>query len=296
MEQHIITIENTTVRVCEWGNKTKPTIVFLHGLGNSSLDFLEIPERLQDEYHILSVDLPGHGKTEPFENEDKYGAPYLTKWLAKVIAHFEVDKYYILGHSWGGDIAVHFSVNFPEKVKKILLLDGGYLNFKKLFEYFKRFPKKVREDNYLFTSIDEELSCLEKDFEKCIASTFEEAYNKILEDAKPTPYLDLLIKDSIIEEPKGCFRWQTKKSGVLNSDKSIYNYPPDEYYDKIKTPSLLLQASEDEYEIWSEIKNEFAENFKQNVKNSIVKKVKTSHGVHFDDPELVIKETRAWFK
>ncbi len=69
MKQFVVDHEEIKVRISEWGNKDNPTVICIHGLGNTSLSFLELGELLGNEYHIFSIDLPGHGKTPPFEKD-----------------------------------------------------------------------------------------------------------------------------------------------------------------------------------------------------------------------------------
>ncbi|HCJ56569.1 MAG TPA: hypothetical protein DHV55_03755, partial [Clostridiaceae bacterium] len=66
MKQFFINNKNTKARVCKWGRKENPTIIYFHGLGGTSLSFLELGELLKDRYHIVSIDLPGHGRTPAF--------------------------------------------------------------------------------------------------------------------------------------------------------------------------------------------------------------------------------------
>ena len=44
------------------GDKSNPQIICFHGLGSTKLSFIEMAEFLKDKYHVVSFDLPGHGK------------------------------------------------------------------------------------------------------------------------------------------------------------------------------------------------------------------------------------------
>ncbi len=69
------------VHITEWGTKSKPVILCLHGLGSTSLSFIEIAEELKGEYRFVSIDIPGHGKTPPFEEAENYEYPKLARFL-----------------------------------------------------------------------------------------------------------------------------------------------------------------------------------------------------------------------
>lgn len=70
MKRYYISNEKINVHITEWGNNEKPVIFCLHGLGSTSLSFIEIAEELKEEYRFISVDAPGHGKT-PHLKEQK---------------------------------------------------------------------------------------------------------------------------------------------------------------------------------------------------------------------------------
>ena len=92
-------------------NSEKPKICFLHGWGRSSDDFSKISKKFES----IAIDLPGFGKSEEPENSmnPKEYAEYLTNLIPDTV---EV----LVGHSFGGKIAVHMS--FIKKYKKIVLI------------------------------------------------------------------------------------------------------------------------------------------------------------------------------
>jgi predicted esterase len=52
MKEFFLSLDHYRVRGHVWGEKHLPTIVCLHGLGNTSLSFIEIAEELKEEYKI----------------------------------------------------------------------------------------------------------------------------------------------------------------------------------------------------------------------------------------------------
>lgn len=94
-----------------YSNIENPKVCYLHGWGRDSKDFLDIIEL----YPGLAIDLPGFGKTKPFEfsmNPFEY-ANYLDKILPKEITT-------IVGHSFGGRVAVHMSL--IRKIENLVLI------------------------------------------------------------------------------------------------------------------------------------------------------------------------------
>ena len=103
MKEIYVNKDGIEARFHEWGNKENPMIICFHGLGSTSLSFIELGYLLKNEYHIISIDLPGHGKTPSFKNEEDYDMPNMVSWMDKVISNITEDNFYLLAHSYGGD-------------------------------------------------------------------------------------------------------------------------------------------------------------------------------------------------
>ncbi|MBN8191944.1 alpha/beta fold hydrolase [Bacillus sp. NTK074B] len=86
-------------------------MICLHGLGNTSLSFIEIAEELKEEFEIISIDLPGHGKSDKFETDAEYEMENITTWLYEILMKMNVGRFYFLAHSYGA-----YSTPFHEKV------------------------------------------------------------------------------------------------------------------------------------------------------------------------------------
>src|SRR5437588_136437 len=98
-----------------------PVVVCLHGWGDSSATFAKLIDSLKEKYTVLTLDLPGFGATEkPPENWgiDDY-AKFVSAWLTKVNTK---DTKGIIGHSYGGAVAISGLSAGILKAKKLILL------------------------------------------------------------------------------------------------------------------------------------------------------------------------------
>ncbi len=134
MKEQVIHIDGYQVRIKTWGKTHLPTIICLHGQGNSSLSFIEIGEELKSEYHMVSLDLPGHGRSEAFKSEEEYSMGSMVRWLHVVLAELGVSRFYFLAHSYGADIALHYMKEYRASVIRMILIDGGYTTKKAFYE------------------------------------------------------------------------------------------------------------------------------------------------------------------
>jgi len=90
-------------------------VVFIHGNSLSGITFIkQFESELAGKYRFIAFDLPGHGASEkPGDAEACYSVAGYIKVIQDVIHHYNLDKYVIVGHSMGGNIAMEASPDLP---------------------------------------------------------------------------------------------------------------------------------------------------------------------------------------
>ncbi|WP_419536792.1 2-succinyl-6-hydroxy-2,4-cyclohexadiene-1-carboxylate synthase [Endozoicomonas sp.] len=112
------------------GAANAPALVLLHGFLGSAGDWQPLLALLKDDYHLIAVDLPGHGSSQWVE-EDAQGADYFCHRLEQTIQTIEqiegisLKPFNLLGYSLGGRLAMAYTIAYPERVEK-LLLEGAH--------------------------------------------------------------------------------------------------------------------------------------------------------------------------
>jgi pimeloyl-ACP methyl ester carboxylesterase len=101
-----------------------PPLVLLHGGFSSSLDwFSEIPE-LSGHYRTILVDLRGHGRST------MGGSPFSYRLLAgdvlAVLDTLEIAQSDMVGWSDGGNAALLFELQYPERVRRLVTISANY--------------------------------------------------------------------------------------------------------------------------------------------------------------------------
>lgn len=94
-------------------------IVFLHGFMESGNIWDGFSEALSKEFTVLTIDLPGHGKSEVVA--EIHTMSLMSESVRAVMEDAGVESAVIVGHSMGGYIALEFGKMFPEKVNGIVL-------------------------------------------------------------------------------------------------------------------------------------------------------------------------------
>lgn len=129
--------------------------IILHGW-SYTIDKYEPFSRFLEEKGLKTILLKVPGLTEKLEIEKPWTINDYINWLKKIIDK-EKGEVILIGHSNGGRISLNFAIKFPEKIKKLILIDsaGIYHNnlaikIKKLiFGNLARIGKKITKSQVL---------------------------------------------------------------------------------------------------------------------------------------------------
>ena len=107
----------------DWGNPDKPTLLLIHGGRDHCRNWDWVAERFAKDYHIIAPDLRGHGDSQ-WEQGGTYNQISYVYDIAALLEQHGIDKVTIIGHSLGGGIALMYTSLFPEKVEKLIAIEG----------------------------------------------------------------------------------------------------------------------------------------------------------------------------
>jgi pimeloyl-ACP methyl ester carboxylesterase len=101
-----------------------PAVLLVHGWGCDGNDWSWLAADLAADHRVVIVDLRGHGRSSA--GVDRYGPQVLAEDLAAVLDHLVIPRAVVVGHSMGGYVASVLSIEFPEKVSALVVIDPGY--------------------------------------------------------------------------------------------------------------------------------------------------------------------------
>lgn len=103
----------------------REAIVFLHGFGGSTFSWREnVPFFAGKGYRVISLDLKGFGLSHK-DSESDYSHPSQAELVAEVLVRLDVERAYLVGHSMGTSVMVHFAHLYPEKVLGLVSVAGA---------------------------------------------------------------------------------------------------------------------------------------------------------------------------
>lgn len=118
-----ITVEDGRVHYLEGGEG--PTVVLVHGANGNIRDWtFSIFAKLAETHHVIAFDRPGLGYSDrPVSDGDN--PEVQARILSKAAAQLGVKDAVIVGHSWGGAVAMAWALNHAEQIKGVAVLAGA---------------------------------------------------------------------------------------------------------------------------------------------------------------------------
>lgn len=112
----------------------KPTLLQVHGFGASKENWLDLSRHLKDDFHLVAVDLPGHGETT-FNPALEYDLDDQVQRLHAFTQAIGIQNFHMIGNSMGGGISALYAGTFPDDVAGIILLNpAGIFDAKSEFD------------------------------------------------------------------------------------------------------------------------------------------------------------------
>jgi pimeloyl-ACP methyl ester carboxylesterase len=104
-------------------------VILVHGLYSSAAMNWVMPgtfKLLTEHYHVIALDLRGHGNSGKPADDASYGQPMADDVL-RLMDHLKIEKAHIAGYSLGGIVVMKFIIDHPERVISAALCGMGWL-------------------------------------------------------------------------------------------------------------------------------------------------------------------------
>lgn len=239
MEKLRIKANGTELEVNQYPRNGE-TIVFIHFSGGNLAQWNGVVPYFINKYHIVTLDLRGHGKSEKVVNG--YTLDNMAIDIIDVMNQLGIEKAHIVGSSLGGEIAVNLAAHFPERVQSIVA-EGAIQNYfgkngvcdiakeeipnKKI----ELRTKRAKKNNPVFDSIVEKVKMAKQNYEQGgilwnqQIEDFEIYDSSETEDGKYTPACPKWVIDKYLED-----FWDIKF---------------EKYFENIICPVLMLPSEEE---------------------------------------------------
>lgn len=116
-------IKGIDVHALQWGNPKGPKVLALHGWLDNAESFSNLAPLLFD-YHIVAVDLPGHGLSGHWPAHHHYHLWAGVEDVEHILDALQWKHCHIIGHSMGAAIATLYAGTFPHRLKSLTLIEA----------------------------------------------------------------------------------------------------------------------------------------------------------------------------
>lgn len=119
MSSKKIKVNNVSYVYSEFGEGE--TVLLLHGFTGTKETWSSLIDHLAKDFHVLAIDILGHGETDSPGNSERYHMEQVAKDINDFLNEKQIESVHLLGYSMGGRLALYFALNYQHKVKTLLL-------------------------------------------------------------------------------------------------------------------------------------------------------------------------------
>jgi pimeloyl-ACP methyl ester carboxylesterase len=111
------------LRISRWPGSSDKPVIAVHGITGNAFSFGPLAEQLAGAVDLIAPDLRGRAASGKVAGP--YGLATHASDLVALMDHLGIDKSVIIGHSMGGFVAALTATLYPDRVRGVLLVDGG---------------------------------------------------------------------------------------------------------------------------------------------------------------------------
>ncbi len=235
-------------------------ILILHGLYGSSDNWLSISKELAGNYEVYLLDARNHGDS-PHSMSHTYTD--MAGDLFNFIKQHQLNKPIIIGHSMGGKAAIRFSLEFPDQLSKLIVVDISMSSSSK---------KKEEEHKTIVKSL------LNLNLENI--STRQEA-DTFLSDYIPVKQVRQFLLKNLTRDRNGEFKWKLNLQALEKNMPEIMGgvISLNENFKPVQVPSLFIKGEKSDY-----LKDEDFEEIQKYFTHTISRSLPAGHWIHVEQP------------
>ena len=105
------------------GSSNNPKLLILNGIMMSTASWTPFMDTLKEHFQILRMDFYDQGKSSKLNGS--YTQKIQVDLIKELLDYLEIDKINIAGISYGGEVALLFALDYPEKIERVILFNSG---------------------------------------------------------------------------------------------------------------------------------------------------------------------------
>jgi pimeloyl-ACP methyl ester carboxylesterase len=265
----------------DWGDNGKPNLILVHGSRDHARSWDRIAQAFFSEFRVVAPDLRGHGDSS-WALGAIYSIPEFVLDLSALVDIVGRPPVYLIGHSLGGAVVLIYAGIYPQRVKKLVSIEGFGPPPEKLVP--RSAPERLRKWIENIRDIETRVTRRYPNLEAAVARMKEA--NPYLTD-ETARHLTLFGSNW---NPDGTLIWKFDNYVRAISPYGFNMEDAQEQWKQITCPCLLFRGLES----WA-ADPEKEGSIQVIPRYKLINVAKAAHWVHHDQPELFIRETRTFF-
>jgi pimeloyl-ACP methyl ester carboxylesterase len=261
-----------------WHNPGAPCLLLIHGGKDHNRNWDRLVADIGGRFDIVAPDLRGHGESE----WDNSGAYYLGEFLVDLVAlvdHLGWDRFTVIGHSLGSTLATLYTAAYPDKVSRLVAMEGLSLPRK-----LRRLEAELAAPERLHTYLEASQKSAKRRSREF--SSVAEAMARLVEQNPkfPEDMAEHLTIHGLRQLDNGKYRWKCDPMMDQRLRPEISNRERESLWQSIRCPVLLIYGEQS----WSDSPE--ADGTASHFRDlRVVGIAEAGHWLHHDQPQQVSK-------
>jgi len=213
------------IQLAEWEGEGRP-VLCVHGITANCRCWDVMANALSPKHRVLAMDLRGRGLSD--KPDTGYSIAHHINDIRAVLDDLGLEKVALMGHSLGAFISLVFGATFPERVDRIILVDGGgKLSKEQMDKVFKGIKPSLDRLGKVFPSFEEYITMMKQ---APFLHPWSEAFDTYYQYE--------------VEEVAGGIRPRSRPEHIQEEAQNLGKVDVSESYEKIQAPTLILRATD----------------------------------------------------
>ena len=229
-----VELEGLRFHYRDWGGRGR-AVVLLHGLGSTCRIWDLVAPLLSSRFRVLALDQRGHGETDG--PDGGYDFDTVVGDLRAFLQLLGMRRPVLIGHSWGGNVALHYAVSHSSEHVTLVLVDGGTIELSRM--------------RGMATWEQAQGSLAPPDFSGMTWGDIVDMLRGEMPEGVWSPQVEAALLSSFYVDPSGEVRANLSRSNHLQVVRALWEHKPSRLFARVKCPVLVVSARcppQDEHE------------------------------------------------
>ena len=218
-----VTIDGLSFHYRDWGGSGQP-VLLLHGLASTCHIWDLVAPLLAQDHAVIALDQRGHGESAKPSHGFDFAS--VTQDVLGVINQLGRSAPVVVGHSWGGSVALELAVRAPDSLKGMAWVDGGMINA-----------------SARYSSVEHaKLEMSPPDFTGVKLGSFMERVRGRHEGAGMAPGSHDIVMANFEVLEDDTIKARLSRANHLKIIEALWNHHPTELYKQVQCPVLIMPA------------------------------------------------------